>query len=163
MANVDHSDAEKEEDIQNAIVDRLTQFLQLGPSDFEITILSFPPQGEEQEETLASVEVSIVLVKSTHLGMDATSLPWITRYLRQAYKKCKKQQHEERSGAACDQWHQQLWKITSCLLLVNPDHPTVWADRRRAMLKMGGNGTNKTLWYDELKYLDLLMTQHSKA
>jgi len=31
-------------------------------------------------------------------------------------------------------YHTLLFNITSCLLLVQPDHSTVWADRRRCIL-----------------------------
>lgn len=68
-----------------------------------------------------------------------------------------------------------LRTVTSCLLLVNPDHSTAWADRRRAVhgLLEGSEATeaeaevrrgdNARWWHQELDFLDLLMTQHSKA
>ena len=57
-----------------------------------------------------------------------------------------------------------LFNITSCLLLIQPDHSTVWSDRRRCLLLFKKEENDILLmWYNELDYLDLLMTQHSKA
>ena len=78
----------------------------------------------------------------------------------------------------------QLWEATTCLLMLCPDHATAWSDRKRILLQranlihISGNdnddddGMNcsdssysrlQDLWQQEIQYLNLLFTQHSKA
>ena len=58
----------------------------------------------------------------------------------------------------------RFFDVTSCLLLVCPDHSTAWADRRRALLVKGDMiFFNEDVFQRELEFLDLLFTQHSKA
>jgi hypothetical protein len=130
------------------VVERLSGFLDQQPTDFEITILS----GSDETKRQLSVDESIVL-HGQHLGLEARSLPWLTQAIRQDYKRLR---NSKESGI--------LLTITSCLLLVNPDHATAWADRRRCLLKQQQEQSNNGGgWKNELKYLNLLLTQHSKA
>lgn len=111
------------------------------------------------------------------LGIDARNLPWMTREIRRVYKSHRKANLvpflSTGSNADTNRYiPENVWKtmldITSCLLLVNPDHATVWADRRRCLLqqeKMALQQTASRLscWKDELDFVSFLMTQHSKA
>lgn len=156
------------------VIERLSGFLNQGPTTFEITIL--PIQSTEDERL--SVDDSIVLVEGQHLGMDARSLPWITREIRQCYKLQKRQLRQQQQDSTTTikkkkknediASFRNLLTVTSCLLLVNPDHATAWADRRRSLLHFGGDDDNyddkyDDCWRRELTFLNLLMTQHSKA
>jgi len=65
---------------------------------------------------------------------------------------------------------QRIVDATSCLLLTCPDNATAWADRRRALLLALGNEEGhmpsekfENIFITELKFVDLLFTQHSKA
>ena len=65
---------------------------------------------------------------------------------------------------------QRIMDATSCLLLTCPDNATAWADRRRALLFALGDAEGhmssekfENVFATELKFLDLLFTQHSKA
>lgn len=65
---------------------------------------------------------------------------------------------------------QRIMEATSCLLLTCPDNATAWSDRRRALLFAEGDAEGHmpsrkviTIFIAELKFLDLLFTQHSKA
>jgi hypothetical protein len=133
------------------VVERLSGFLEQQPTDFEITILS----GSDETKRRLSVDESIVL-HGQHLGLEARSLPWLTQAIRQDYKRLRNSTKE--SGML-------LLTVTSCLLLVNPDHATAWADRRRCLVnqQQQQQGNNGGGWKNELKYLNLLLTQHSKA
>ena len=154
----------------SVVVEKLSGFLQQGPTDFEITIL--PTATTNVESKMLSIDDSIVLVDGKHLGLDARSLPWITREIRRDYKRIKQQQLQHPLCTTTNN-PELLLQVTSCLLLVNPDHATAWADRRRCTLTLTQNEkedtqnvTDKgdhTYWHQELKFLNLLMTQHSKA
>ena len=147
-----------------------------------------------------------------HLGLDARHLPRIARILRRAYFRAKEkeqQQQQQQTGStpvsvsssttapapSCSETTptKELFRITSCLLLIQPDHATAWADRRRCLLSLrytlgagkdddddetitktetdtrSGDTNQKAEkaspfpWHQELDYLDLLVTQHSKA
>jgi hypothetical protein len=135
------------------VVTKLSGYLQEGPIHFEITIL---PNNINNEDKQLTLEESIVLIDGQHLGLDARSLPWMTRDIRQAYWQCRRAQENSSSRDG-----DLLLTVTSCLLLVNPDHATAWADRRRCLLLFGNDG--KHSWPSELAFLNLLMTQHSKA
>mmetsp|Transcript_11302 Transcript_11302/g.26874 ORF Transcript_11302/g.26874 Transcript_11302/m.26874 type:complete len:704 (+) Transcript_11302:1-2112(+) len=170
------------------IIDLFHQFLVQSPSDFSITILpsTVPVENattkSSETEPLLSLDYSIVFVDG-HLGLDARSLPWITRELRKAYKKLRQDKHvhqysrdlddddnDETKSVGAAAAASKIIKTTECLLLVNPDHSTVWADRRRALLRTLDNScTQKSndrqwgVWKNEIQFLDLLFSQHSKA
>ena len=151
-------------------------------------------------ERRSLLETSIVLMyepedvakSSGHLGLEARHLPMLARVLRKAYRRVKKKHRTEASRSPAE--YEELFHLTSCLLLIQPDHATVWADRRRCMLALEhheiksidpltfdfsegnaeGNGEDDDgeegeqeelcfLWSRELDYLDVLVTQHSKA
>ena len=119
------------------------------PTQYEITIL---PDHESYDGT-PLLETSLVLVEGRYLGLDARSLPYITKEIRQDYNLQK-----QRFGCT-----NALLSSLSCLLLVNPDHATAWADRRRSLLQSFHISNDHGIWNDELQYINLLMTQHSKA
>ncbi len=163
-------------------------------NDNEEDSLSLESLSTEQRSLLES---SVVLMhepglvgKSVgHLGLEAQRLPQIARILRKAYRQIKKK-YQTVSDPSQTQT-EELFRVTSCLLLIQPDHATAWADRRRCLLllqncesqrnkfwgsslaeeSMGEDGddeANETgapfvLWSRELDYLDILFTQHSKA
>ena len=127
----------------------LSGLLAQKPAQFEITILP----DCEFSEGLPSLESSLVLVEGTYLGLDARSLPRITKEIRHDYNLRK-----QRFGCTAE-----LLTTLSCLLLVNPDHATAWADRRRSLLQCLHISNDHGIWDDELQYINLLMTQHSKA
>ena len=177
--------------VGDEIIDLVQQFLSQSPSDFSITILpttetTTTPQGtspSNDKKATPSLDYSIVLVDG-HLGIDARSLPWITRELRKAYNRLRHDEMTRRdyngryydNDATCntnsgnEATAEKMIQTTECLLLVNPDHSTVWADRRRALLQKSitarrdiDNNSGLPVWKAELSYLDLLFTQHSKA
>jgi hypothetical protein len=134
------------------VVDRLYGLIQSGPTDFEITILPSSSTSDDDQADKLSIEASLVLMEGKYLGLDARSLPWITHTIRKDYKTLKKEGLPESEDLL-----KNLLMTTQCLMLVNPDHSTAWADRRRCLLALSGD------WNLELKFINLLMTQHSKA
>ena len=133
----------------------------------------------------------LLVLQEGHLGVDAIAFPWMTRLIRDEYKRHKEkrkrsmQQKEEcqdtttttTTTTAKQYWIDMYW-ITSCLLLVNPDHTTVWADKRRALqqlvsssippssqetLHIAGATASSSWLQQEYQFVNLLMTQHSKA
>jgi len=178
------------------VVIHFSKLLIQKPTQFEITILP----TEELEEipssrpvkttteipmTISLLEKSLVLVDGTYLGLDARCLPIMTREIRQEYQKLRKQQQQQQQQNLIsnnDDGQSLLLMVLSCLLLVNPDHCTAWADRRRILTKCyqerrrrrlhdGSNSSSSSdddddcdeIWMEELQYINLLMTQHSKA
>ena len=131
------------------VVRLLSGLLAQKPTHYEITILP----DHESYDGPPSLETSLVLVEGRYLGLDARSLPYITKEIRQDYNLQK-----QRFGCT-----NALLSSLSCLLLVNPDHATAWADRRRSLLQSFHISNDHGIWNDELQYINLLMTQHSKA
>lgn len=173
----------------------------------------FPPElraedpEDEEESSLSSeqrsfLESCIVLMYETpscatvvklggHLGLDARHLPQMARILRKAYFHARLKQQQSILPSSKDrvpyEWLEtiDLFHSTSCLLLIQPDHATAWADRRRCLLSLqycdlislnplgfsdndvdSYRTTDKAsplLWNQELDYLDFLVTHHSKA
>mmetsp|Transcript_41126 Transcript_41126/g.99097 ORF Transcript_41126/g.99097 Transcript_41126/m.99097 type:complete len:161 (+) Transcript_41126:35-517(+) len=152
------------------VVQTLHEYVQEGPTDFEITILPTVMTNEMETDEL-SLEESLVLMEGQFLGMDARSLPWMTRVIRKDYKTLKKtllsaaaaNNADETTSASAGNTtdihalHSQILMATNALMLVNPDHSTAWGDRRRALIATSGD------WVREMQFLNLLMTQHSKA
>ena len=122
-----------------------------------------------------------------HLGLEAQHLPQIARTLRKTYRQVKKKYQTTSDPSQTET--EELFHVTSCLLLIQPDHATAWADRRRCLLLLQNCETeiakslgssfpgesmgedahfededrSLVLWSGELDYLDILFTQHSKA
>jgi hypothetical protein len=154
------------ESAQSPVVQRLVDLLKQEPTDFEITILCLPEELAKQPKSdLPNLE-HVILLAEGHLGLDATAFPFLVREIRNDYKQYKKQGTKTNPELMVD--------ITACLLLVNPDHATGWADRRRSLLRLSSNsatnnsskddgGRSCCWWRREHSYLNLLMTQHSKA
>ncbi len=79
------------------------------------------------------------------------------------------------SDAAFVELQTRLWDATTCLVLLCPDHATAWSDRKRILLhrqrqskssqssQRRGGGPIIELWQEEIQFLNLLFTQHSKA
>lgn len=150
--------------VLSPVVNRLYELVQQGPTDFEITILPSATNVESEgdndnddQQVLLSLDQSLVLVEGKYLGMDGRSLPWITRAIRKDYKNIKKAILSMNENENKNLLLQQLYQVTLCLMLVNPDHSTAWADRRRCLLGLSLD------WALELEFVTLLMTQHSKA
>eukprot|EP00934_Nitzschia_sp_Nitz4_P006357 Nitzschia sp. Nitz4//scaffold4_size323378//282401//283706//NITZ4_000708-RA/size323378-snap-gene-0.477-mRNA-1//-1//CDS//3329553543//6347//frame0 len=150
------------------VVAQLGNLIEQRPTTFEITILptvAVSPIEESHngndntvkstKKKISNQELSLqdsLILMDGHLGLDARSLPWMTRDIRKEYKRLKSQPNRF-----------DLLSVTSCLLLVNPDHATAWADRRRCLLHKIEERNNTDGWINELSFLNLLMTQHSKA
>lgn len=195
------------------LIKRIVGFLEQRPSDFAITILPpIPKAGTavdvEEDQTAKNDDVTLPSLKSLsiehrsllessivlmhepgingksiyHLGLEAQNLPLIARVLRKAYRQAKKKIKNSPSPSSADE--EALFHVTSCLLLIQPDHATAWADRRRCIISLQNSETQLSnplafengdeedesdpsldhyLWHRELDYLDLLFTQHSKA
>ena len=150
--------------------------------------LEYKSLSIEQRSLLGS---SIVLMHEqgangktvSHLGLEAQNLPLMARVLRKAYRQTKEKSQAASSPSQAER--EELFHVTSCLLLIQPDHATAWADRRRCLLSLLNNEIETTnplafesprdstdedekdasfvLWSRELDYLDILFTQHSKA
>jgi hypothetical protein len=146
---------------QSPVVQRLVGLLKQEPTDFEITILySDLPKRKPASIEDVDLEQSILLAEG-HLGLDARAFPFLVREIRKDYKQCKQ-------GNETSHDHVNMVDITACLLLVNPDHATGWADRRRSLLRLSRDPNSSKdgpicWWRREHSYLNLLMTQHSKA
>ena len=138
----------------------------------------------------------LLVLQEGHLGIDAIAFPWMTRLIRAEYKchkeKMKRTMQQKKENEFQDNkqyWIDMYW-ITSCLLLVNPDHTTVWADKRRALQQLvtssssipalqetssiiikdeeslsSSSSLRSSRWWfqQEYQFINLLMTQHSKA
>jgi hypothetical protein len=139
------------------VVNKLHELVLIGPTHFEITILPLSKANDESTTEL-SLEDSLIVVQDKFLGMDARSLPWITRAVRKDYRRVKENlASSDYTAPSSLLIHKQLLKITTCLMLVNPDHSTAWADRRRCLIQLSND------WNFELDFVNLLMSQHSKA
>lgn len=121
---------------------RFLELLQEKPTEFDIAILS-----DKASENLQDAFV----LQDGALGVNALDLPYLARDFRQDYWKCRKSDGSE---------DLLLWNVTKCLLLLCPDHATAWADRRRYLLLL--NNCRETL-EEELTFVNLLMTKHTKA
>jgi len=122
-------------------VQRFTELLQEGPTEFDIAILS----GEANE----NLEDAFVLQDGSFLGVNALDLPRLARDVRQDYWKSRKE-------------NSTLENVTKCLLLLCPDHATAWADRRRHLQRLNFTEQQVAL-REELAFLNLLMTKHTKS
>ena len=148
-------------------VERLVDLLGRHPDDLEITILPTAVVAEKQQENLKRLEdvdiERMIVLEEGHLGIDARAFPFLIREVRRVYKELKFRTNTPEAvltSMATSRVEEQL-QLTACLLLFNPDHSTVWADRRRALLESPVEENIK--WNGEIRFLNLLMTQHTKA
>lgn len=146
------ADSEELQSSRNSLSSHVEQLVRLLteeplPSEYDIAILRSTKEGDP------------FLKRDGHLGLHAGDLPWLARNFHLEYRNVRsKMLVDERNSHS----QQIIMNVTSCLLLVCPDHATAWADRRRALLHNAEeNSVNQ--WKRELKYLDLLMTKHTKA
>ena len=146
------------------------------PKNFEITIL---PIYNDLESTTTNDDSSTVSLEDcfmkvdTHLGIHAPTLPLLAREFRKEYYFLRRQkislhedtQHQQQQAINTGTMQQRMLDATQCLLLVCPDNATAWADRRRLMLSMLSNDVQKiiSLFENEIQFLNLLFSQHSKA
>ena len=149
---------------ESPVITWLGSLISQGPTTFEITILPFAVEEttSSKDDRHPSLEQSLVLMDG-HLGLDGRSVPWMTREIRKSYKHLK-------TKSSCDEdpteYATHMMRVTSCLLLVNPDHATAWADRRRSLQVLSRSSETQAdggWWDQERTFLNLLMTQHSKA
>jgi hypothetical protein len=117
-------------------VQRFMKLLQEEPYEFDIAILSDQANDEDYPDTA-------ILLLNGSLGVNALDLPRLASDVRRDYWQYRGEHYLESS--------------TKCLLLLCPDHATAWADRRRYLLRTQGN------LQEELSFLNLLMTKHTKA
>jgi protein prenyltransferase alpha subunit repeat containing protein 1 len=152
----------------SSIINHITDLLNESPIDLEITVLttSAGEEDDDEEESISTpfhLKESIVLVEQ-HLGIDFNCLGYITNKIKKQYYRNRKQHSSH------------LFDITSCLLLINPDHTTCYNDRRRCLLKMITEKQRQSqqqqqqeedpliiTLVQEIQYMNLLMTQHTKA
>ena len=147
------------------VIKKLSALLDQKPSEFQITILPTVQNNDDDNDKPSSQQLSldesIVLIDGKYLGLDARTLPWITREIRQCYKRCRKADDKNVMNSLRQEI---LLSVTRCLLLVNPDHATAWADRRRCCCSISTDReSSQDCWQQEVVFLNLLMTQHSKA
>ena len=126
-------------------VRRFIELLEESPTEFDIAILSEKPNDNLQD--------AFVLQDATFLGVNALDLPCLACNIRRDYWKCRNS-----STASGD-----LESVTKCLLLLCPDHATAWADRRRYLLRLMNDEERQEALCDELVFVNLLMTRHTKA
>ena len=117
-------------------VHRFIQLLQEEPNEFDIAILSDQASDEDYPDTA-------IVYQSGSLAVNGLDLPRLASDVRHDYWQSRGEHNLESS--------------TKCLLLLCPDHATAWADRRRHLLRTQGD------LHDELSFLNLLMTKHTKA
>jgi hypothetical protein len=148
---------------KSPVVERLVSLLEQGPIDLEIAILP-TIDAPEKLTSLDGLDVNNMLVLAEgHLGIDARGFPLFIRDIRRAYKEFEK---KKATTTGMDEdvttvRTQEQLQLTACLLLFNPDHSTAWADRRRGLLEISVD--DSSAWNRETQFLDLLMTQHTKA
>jgi hypothetical protein len=118
-------------------VQRFTQLLKENPNEFDIAILSDEANEEDYPD-------KCMVLQNGSLGVNALDLPRLSCDVRHDYWQCR------RANTCLD-------SSTKCLLLLCPDHATGWADRRRRLLR------NLVDMHQELSFLNLLMTKHTKA
>ena len=136
------------------------------PRNFEITIL--PNYNDFESTTKDSSIVSLedcFMKVDTHLGIHAPTLPFLAREFRKEYYFLRRQQRSHPEDQQ-QPMQQRMLDATQCLLLVCPDNATAWADRRRQMLSISSDNDlskNMSLFENEILFLNLLFSQHSKA
>lgn len=135
------------------------------PKELEITILPFPENDE--------IDASSFIKDGIHLGIHAPHVPQIASDIRSAYRKYRSTILLQDGNGGRDIPDDIVCKYMdciSCLLLLCPDHATAWADRRRLLqlryrtLKDASvNYDGLSFWDNEIRYMNLLFTQHSKS
>ena len=161
----------QETDSLPSTVQALTKLLRQEPKEFDIAILRAPATTDDEEG--GSSDPFILSECGNHLGLNAGDLAWVARDFRRAYRKVRPVFliHTEAAtstrGTDPQLALERLLQVTSCLLLVCPDNATAWADRKRALLAQQASNTeigdDSLIWEDELRFLNLLMTKHTKA
>lgn len=144
-------------------IERLSRLIETDPVEFDIAIL----RGAEEEG-------DPFVLQEGHLGVNASDLARLARDFRRSYRKIRQDYGKELFGAtemsldkntAANIPQQELLKVTSCLLLLCPDNATAWADRKRALLTLTREPASDHfgIWNKELRFINLLMTRHTKA
>ncbi|GFH45289.1 hypothetical protein CTEN210_01763 [Chaetoceros tenuissimus] len=131
------------------------------PKELEVTILPFPDDDEETS----------FMKDGIHLGIHAPHVPKLAREFRKLYYSLRHIAIGLPSGGSDHKDESYLLDCISCLLLLCPDHATAWADRKRLLQscwrrqnEVGSNVDSQiNFWKDELRYMNMLFTQHSKA
>jgi hypothetical protein len=151
----------------------LTQLINLltndqpNPIQLEITILPDRTYKDNNHDDNNDDDSDYYFLKDgIHLGIHAPNLPTLARIFRKDYYSLRKSllPFILRNDHENDEI-QRLWEATSGLLLLCPDHATAWSDRKRMLIfftKRKDMG-NHSLWKEEIEYLNLLFSQHSKA
>ena len=107
-----------------ATIERFSKLLEAASLvEFDIAILRGP---DEQGDPF--------VVEQGVLGLHAGDLAWLARDCRTVYRKVRK-------DITTTAGKQELLRVSSCLLLVCPDHATAWADRKRALLSLAKDTT----------------------
>ena len=131
------------------------------------SLLNTEPIPKQLELTILPLEDdnTSFLKEDIYLGIHFPCLAQLSRNFRSVYKQMKNEvlsMDDEKIG-------DDMMKVLTCLLLVCPDHATAWSDRRRLVLKKLSQHKQKhdeekrKILENELYYLDLLFTKHSKA
>lgn len=168
---------EQETDSLSPTVEALTKLLRQEPKEFDIAILRAPAISDDDGEAGGISDPFILSECGVHLGLNAGDLAWVARDFRRAYREVRpaflihiEAAAATTAGADSQLARKRLLQVTSCLLLVCPDNATAWADRKRALLaqqastrKTGNDSLIGYSWDKELRFLNLLMTKHTKA
>ena len=131
------------------------------PKELEVTILPFPDDDDEKS----------FMKDGIHLGIHAPHVPKLAREFRKLYYSLRHLAIGLPSESSDQKDESHLLDCISCLLLLCPDHATAWADRKRLLQScwrrqievMSNLDSQMTFWKDELRYMNMLFTQHSKA
>lgn len=147
----------------------LTSLLEQNPGakELEITYLPLP---DDIGESVSFLKDGI------HLGIHAPHVPQLAREFRKSYYGLRRNLMHANRMSGDEKSFELLMGSISCLLLLCPDHASAWSDRKRILLyrldKLKaspclGDANNSadylTIWEGEMRYLDMLFTQHSKA
>ena len=107
-----------------------------------------------------------------HLGIHAPDLPQLAHEFREQYALLRRRYRQRRDAVGpndggvsggMEELVFRILSITTCLLLVCPDHSSAWADRRRALLNDDDAVMEECALRKEMDFCNLLFTQHSKA
>jgi len=144
------------------------------PTGLEIAILHIE---EDNGGDLDTYPTNAFAKVGVHLGINGSDLPRLARDFQREYKSlrslfkaedyCMLDHTEEGADLYRENWRPLITRIrdaTTCLLLVCPDNSTAWADRRRVVLNLTADENHAVgIYKEELTFINLLFTQHSKA
>ena len=126
----------------------------VAPIDLSVTVLRADEDDEDEWPRRAFAK------EGAHLGVHAGDVPRLLREFRDYHLELRRRRRRDGNDDV-----DSMLDATACHLLLCPDQSTAWADRRRVLLLSGVSNSDVSNQYleNELAFLDLLFTQHSKA